>query len=177
MLLWRKHSTHLQATTAAVWVIKYGKEEGRGENKDGSWCFIWKASGQKRLCFQHEDGGEAAFAAQWKVCASEMELLSVVTIGDELRCLLLFFLSCPHFKIIRGKQRALVWLIGDYSQFGQSSTFMSPSDAAVPVSQLFISCTSTSRVAENIWKWLYIRFLTRCMFLLFGFSFWSFGIV
>lgn len=63
MLLWRKHSTHLQATTAAMWVIKYGKEEGRGKKEDGSWCFIWKASGQKWLCFRHVDSGEAAFAA------------------------------------------------------------------------------------------------------------------
>lgn len=35
VLLRRKYSAHLQPTTAAVWVIKYGKEEGRGEKKDG----------------------------------------------------------------------------------------------------------------------------------------------
>lgn len=35
VLLWRKHSTHLQPTTAALWVIKHGKEEGRGKKKDG----------------------------------------------------------------------------------------------------------------------------------------------
>lgn len=35
VLLWRKHFAHLQRTMAAVWIIKYGKEEGRGEKKDG----------------------------------------------------------------------------------------------------------------------------------------------
>lgn len=35
MLLRRKHSAHLQATTAAMWLIKYGKEEGRGKMGTG----------------------------------------------------------------------------------------------------------------------------------------------
>lgn len=106
--------------------VSYGKHQDRNGFVSDTWTV-----------------GEAAFAAQWKVCASEKRPPSSVTRSAEEKCQCLFFKICLHFKIIKEKQVGTGMTGGDCDQFGQNSSFPSCM-LLLSQSQLFISCASIS---------------------------------
>lgn len=120
-----KEMFHSSASYYSCCMSNKIRKGGREKKKDGSWCFIWKASGQKWLCFRHVDRGEAAFAAQWKVCASEKRPPSSVTRSAGEECQYLFFKICLHLKKVMEKQWAMEWLVGSMTSLGKTALFHS----------------------------------------------------